>query len=253
MKKPIIISLVNGKGGVGKTATSINLSAGLTLQNKKVLVLDIDKQGNTSKHFKVYDPQKPSIVDVIMNGADPHQAIRKTEFKNLDVIPSCYELEDVPDKILLDINKSREKRLLSIKDLDYDFIIIDCPPDLGIVTINSLVISDYVIVPCEADMWSLEGFEKITAKIDMVRDNHNEKLKLLGVLVTKDNNSATSNEVKQLLKQTFGEKFFGTSIRYSKLFAKSTFNLKPIIISHPKSTVSEDYTKLVSEVLEYAK
>jgi len=245
-----IISIVNGKGGVGKTASSINLSAGLTLEGYKVLLIDLDKQGNTTKHFKLYNPQKPSIVDVMIDGVNPREVIRHTEVKNLDLLPSVYELEDVPDRILLDLSKSREKRLKEIQNLDYDFIIIDCPPDLGIITINALCVSDYVMVPMIADMWSLEGFDKITKKIDIVRDNYNSKLKLLGVFVTMDKNTSVNKQIKESLKQQFKDKFFNTSIRQAEALKKSTFNFMPVIISEPKSTVSIDYKNLVLEVIK---
>jgi len=246
----MIISIVNGKGGAGKTASSINLSAGLTLEGYKVLLIDLDKQGNTTKHFKLYNPKKPSIVDVMIDGVNPREVIRHTEVKNLDLLPSVYELEDVPDKILLDLSKSREKRLKEIQNLDYDFIIIDCPPDLGIITINALCVSDYVMVPMIADMWSLEGFDKITKKIDIVRDNYNSKLKLLGVFVTMDKNTSVNKQIKESLKQQFKDKFFNTSIRQAEALKKSTFNFMPVIISDPKSTVSIDYKNLVLEVIK---
>lgn len=245
-----IISIVNGKGGVGKTASSINLSAGLTLEGYRVLLIDLDKQGNTTKHFKLYDPKKPSIVEVIIDGIDPRKAIRHTDIENLDVLPSIYELEDVPDKILLDLSKSREKRLKEIKTLDYDYVIIDCPPDLGIVTINALSISDYVLVPMIADMWSLEGFDKITKKIDIVRDNYNSQLKLLGVFVTLDKNTLVNKQIKDSLKVQFKDKFLDTSIRQSEALKKSTFNFVPVVISDPKSTVAIDYRDLVLEVIK---
>ena len=245
-----IISLVNGKGGVGKTASSVNLAAGLTLEGYSVLILDLDKQANTTKHFKAYDPKRLSIYDVLINGVNPLDAIRKTEIEKLDIIPAVYEIEDAADKILLDINKSRTKRLKKIEDLDYDYIIIDCPPDLGIITINALTISDYVLVPITCDMWALEGFDKITSKMDMVRNEYNSKLKLLGVFVTLDNSTKVNKDMKIQLSNNFKEKFFQTAIRRSTKFSQSTFQYKPVIISDPKSTVGEDYKNFTKEVIK---
>jgi chromosome partitioning protein len=253
MKKAIIIGLVTGKGGVGKTATSVNLATGLALKGKKTLILDIDKQGNTTKHLKCYNPKKPSIVDVILNNADPIQTIQKTKIENLDIIPSSYELEDVPDKIMLDINKSREKRLKAIESLDYDYIIIDCPPDLAIITINALVICDYVMVPMIADFYSLEGFDKITAKMDMVRDNHNSKLKLLGVFINFDRNTTANKKMKVKLQNAFKDKFFNTSIRQCEKVRLSTFAFEPVVTFDPNATASIDYMNLVQEVMKNGK
>ena len=248
----VIISMVNGKGGVGKTASATNIATGLALEGKKVLIVDLDKQGNATKHFKVYDPKIPSIVDIIFNGVDPKEVIQGTEVENLAVLPSTYELEGANTKIILDINKSREYRLAPLQTLNYDYIIIDCPPDLEILTVNALAISNYVMVPMKAEMWSLEGLDKITAKIDSVRNQFNSKLRLMGVFVTMDDNSVVDKDVKVQLAEVFKDKFFKTSIRYSKLFARSTFNFRPIILSNPKSNVSVDYFKLVKEVMNYA-
>lgn len=249
----VIISMVNGKGGVGKTASSTNLATGLALEGQKVLIVDMDKQGNTTKHYKSYNPKKPSIVDIIFNGTDPREVIQKTDFENLDILPSTYELEGANTKIVLDIERSREYRLKPLLDLDYDYIIIDCPPDLEILTVNALAVSNFVLVPMKAEMWSLEGLDKITSKINSVRDSFNSKLRLLGIFITMDDNSAVDKDVKEQLAGVFKEKFFKTSIRYSKLFSRSTFNFKPIVISNPKATVSRDYMSLVKEVMKNAK
>lgn len=248
-----IISMVNGKGGVGKTASSANLATGLALNGKKSLLIDLDKQGNATKHFKAYNPEKPSIVDIIFNEADPINVIQNTEIENLDIIPSTYELEGANTKIVMDIDQSREYRLAKLQQLDYDYIIIDCPPDLEILTVNALAVSNYVLVPMKAEMWSLEGLDKITQKINMVRDRFNSKLKLMGIFITMDDNSAVDKDVKVQLAMAFKEKFFKTSIRYSKLFSRSTFNFKPIILSNPKASVSVDYFDLVKEVIKNAK
>lgn len=248
-----IISMVNGKGGVGKTASSTNLATGLALEGKRVLIVDLDKQGNTSNHFKAYNPELPSVADVIFNDMNPAQAIQTTEVENLHVMPSKYnDMEGANSKIILDINRSREHRLVPLQTLDYDYIIIDCPPDLEILTVNALAISNYVMVPMKAEKWSLEGLDKITAKINSVRDQFNSKLKLMGVFVTMDDNSAVSKDVIKQFSEVFKGKFFKTTIRYSKLFSRSTFSMSPVVLSYPKSNVSMDYLKLTKEVLNYA-
>lgn len=249
----IIISMVNGKGGVGKTASSTNLATGLALEGYKALIVDLDKQGNATKHFKAYNPDALSIVDVIFNGTNPQSVIRNTEVNNLDVLPSTYALEGANTRIVMDIDKSRDYRLVCLQELDYDYIIIDCPPDLEILTVNALAISDFVLVPMKAEMWSLEGLDMITKKIESVRNRLNSKLKLMGIFITMDDNSAVDKDIKPQLKSIFKDKFFKTSIRYSKLFARSTFNFKPIILSNPKANVSIDYMNLVKEVIKNGK
>lgn len=243
-----IISLVSGKGGVGKTASAINISAGLAKKGYKVLVIDIDKQYNLTKILNCYNTTQKSIYNVFIEKMPPFEAIRKTGIKNLDIIPSNYDLEDVPERILLDINRSREGRLKEILKLDYDYIIIDCPPDLGTITINALVISDYVLVPIKIDLGGIEGFDKITKRMNMVREEYNPKLKLLGCFITDYfEKTVIQKQVKKNVEEQLKGKCFKTCIRHGIAYVESTFNYIPVVFNN--SNVGIDYMKLVEEVL----
>lgn len=245
-----IISIVSGKGGVGKTASSVNIATLLAMKGKKVLIMDLDKQSNTTKHLKAYNISEKSICNIILDRINPNEIIKKTEIEGLDIIPGAYDLEDVPDKILLDINRSRMTRLKEIENLNYDFVIIDCPPSLDIITMNALVISDYVLVPVKIDEWGIEGFEKITRKIQIVRDEYNAKLKLLGCFVTMDNRTKINSIVKGKLEKSLKDKYFKTTIRQGKSLVESTFAKIPVVKFEQKCNVSIDYNNLVNEILK---
>jgi chromosome partitioning protein len=241
-----IISMVSGKGGIGKTTSATNLGAGLAIMGKRVLMLDIDKQSHTTMQFNKYDPTVLSIGDVYMDRVHPFKAIQKTDIANLDIIPANYNQLDHAIKELT--SDSIVGRLNGILELEYDFVIIDCPPDLGILTANALAISDYVLVPLTSDRWGTEGFSNIANKINEVRDIYNSKLKLLGVFVIKDDKSALNQKLKDQYKEVFQNLFFDTTIRASKLIGKSSF-MYPVVIQYPKAKVSLDYKNFTSEVI----
>jgi chromosome partitioning protein len=248
-----IISLVSGKGGVGKTASAINISAGLAKKGFKVLVIDIDKQYNLTKILNRYKPLQKSIYNVFIDKLPPSEAIQSTDIDNLDILPSSYDLEDVPERILLDMNRSREGRLKEILNLDYDFVIIDCPPDLGTITINALVISDYVLVPIKIDLGGIEGFDKISKRMNMVREEYNSKLQLLGCFITDYfENTVINMEVKKNIEKELKDKCFKTYIRHGIAYVESTFNATPVVLDESLN-VGIDYMNLVEEVLQNVK
>lgn len=241
-----IISIVSGKGGIGKTTSATNLGASLAIMGKRVLMMDIDKQSHTTMQFKRYNQKYLSIGHVFLDKAHPYKAIQKTDIANVDIIPANYEqLESVTKKLT---TSSIVGRLEGVLELEYDFIIIDCPPDLGILTVNALAVSDYVLVPLTSDKWGTEGFSNIAKKIDEVRDLYNSKLKLLGVFLVKDENSSLNKRVKEQYKEVFQGLFFDTTIRISRLIGKSSF-LLPVVVQYPKAKVSLDYMNFASEVL----
>lgn len=253
MSKPMILSVVSGKGGVGKTTSSTNISTVLACMGYKVLLADLDKQSNATKQFKLYSREKSSIVDVLLNRKTPDEVILNTSIDNLDILPATYELENVPDMILLDINNRREERLKCLLDTDYDFIIIDCPPSLDILVMNALVITDYVIVPIKVDEWGIEGLDNITNKMQIAQRSYNPKLKLAGAFVTCDNRTRLNKAVKAQLKAMLKDKFFNTTIRNDKRVAESTFADMPVVLFEPNAKVSIDYKELTKEVIEYVK
>ena len=254
-----VISLVNQKGGVGKTTTSINLSASLAVEGKKVLLVDLDPQGNatTGVGFNKGDIEK-SIYDIFNNTAVMSEVILKTRFKNLDLLPSSLQLAGIDIELIErgreDPTFQRSAQLLnsinSIKD-NYDFVIIDCPPTLGLITTNALVASDSVIIPVQCEFYALEGITQLLNAIMLTKKKLNPELKLEGVLLTMfDSKTNLSIEVIEEIRSYFKEKVYTTIIPRLIRLAEAPSHGKPIIAYDPKSKGSQAYMNLAKEVIE---
>lgn len=254
-----IISLVNQKGGVGKTTTSINLSASLAEYNKKVLLLDLDPQGNatTGVGFNKGDIDK-SIYDVFNGSADIRNVILKTDFNNLYLLPSSLQLAGIDIELL---EKGREnpgfqkafqlkEKLESIKNA-FDYIIIDCPPSLGLITTNALASSDSVIIPVQCEFFALEGITQLLNAIMLTQKKLNPSLKLEGVLLTMfDITTNLGIEVIEEIRSYFKEKVYSTIIPRLIKLAEAPSHGKPIISYAPKSKGAQAYLNLAKEVIE---
>ena len=254
-----VISLVNQKGGVGKTTTSINLSASLSLQGKKVLLVDLDPQGNatTGVGFNKGDIDQ-SIYEVFNGVVDIHDIVLHTRFRDLDLLPSSLQLAGIDIEL---INKGREdpsfqktmqfkKSLNLIKD-NYDYIIIDCPPSLGLITTNALVASDSVIIPVQCEFFALEGITQLLNAIMLTKKQLNPNLKLEGVLLTMfDSRANLSIEVIEEIRSYFKDKVYTTLIPRLIRLAEAPSHGKPIIAYDPKSKGSLAYLNLAKEVIE---
>lgn len=251
MKKPLIISLTSGKGGVGKTASNVNIASAFAIKGYKVLLVDLDKQCNTTKYVGSYNEDNQfTITDIIIDNLEPRQAIMQTKVENLDIIPTSKNLENVPNQINLDYTKSREHRLKNLENLtEYDFIFIDNAPDLGILTINSLAISDYVIVPIKPDLWGLEGFSEIIDKINVVKSSYNPRLNLLGSFVTMYSRNNICKSVIEALLQNSQLKYLNASIRLNSKLVESTFSSLPVVLYDQNCTSAKDYISL-SNIIE---
>lgn len=254
-----VISLVNQKGGVGKTTTSINLSASLSLQGKKVLLVDLDPQGNatTGVGFNKGDIDQ-SIYEVFNGVVDIHDIVLHTRFRDLDLLPSSLQLAGIDIELM---NKGREdpsfqktmqfkKSLNLIKD-NYDYIIIDCPPSLGLITTNALVASDSVIIPVQCEFFALEGITQLLNAIMLTKKQLNPNLKLEGVLLTMfDSRANLSIEVIEEIRSYFKDKVYTTLIPRLIRLAEAPSHGKPIIAYDPKSKGSLAYLNLAKEVIE---
>ena len=254
-----VISLVNQKGGVGKTTTSINLSASLAIEGKKVLLIDLDPQGNatTGVGFNKGDIDK-SIYDIFCDNATIKEVILKTKFKGLDLLPSSLQLAGVDIEL---IEKGREnpgfqkafqfkEKLGDCKD-NYDYIIIDCPPSLGLITTNALAASDSVIIPVQCEFFALEGITQLLNAIMLTKKKLNPNLKLEGVLLTMfDSKTNLSIEVIEEIRSYFKEKVYTTIIPRLIRLAEAPSHGKPIIAYDPKSKGSLAYLNLAKEVIE---
>jgi len=248
------IAIFNQKGGVGKTTTNINLAACLALKGKKILILDIDPQGNTTSGMGINKKGlENTMYEVLINDKiKPRDAIMKTTIKNIDIIPSSVQLAGA--EIELVQLESREKRLKKSIDLikdDYDYIFIDCPPSLGLLTINSLTAVDSVLIPIQCEFYALEGVSQLMSTIELVKQNLNKNLEIQGVILSMfDGRTNLSIQVVEEVKKHFREKVYTTVIpRNVRLAEAPSFGL-PITAYDPKSKGAEAYMDFADEFLE---
>lgn len=250
-----IISIFNQKGGVGKTTTNINLSAYLAILGKKVLMVDIDPQGNTTSGIGI-DKNKleHSIYDVIM-GMPAADAIIKTNIKKLSILPSSMDLAGAEIELAnLENRESILKSCLkSVKD-SYDYILIDCPPSLGILSLNALAASDSVIIPIQCEFYALEGVGQLMNTIQLVKRSLNPGLKIQGVVMSMfDGRTNLSIEVVEEVKKYFKDKVYTTIIPRNVRLAEAPSFGKPIEFYDKNCRGAEAYKELAEEFLEYEK
>jgi len=248
------IAIFNQKGGVGKTTTNINLAACLALKGKKILVLDIDPQGNTTSGLGI---SKKTLVNtsyelLINDSMDPKTAILKTGIKNLDILPASVDLAGA--EIELVQLEGREKRLKKALDKirrDYDYIFIDCPPSLGLLTINALTAVDSVLIPIQCEFYALEGVSQLISTIELVRKSLNPTLQIEGVILSMfDGRINLSIQVVEEVKKYFGSKLYSTVIPRNVRLAEAPSFGMPITTYDPKSKGAIAYQAFAVEFLE---
>lgn len=254
-----IISLVNQKGGVGKTTTSINLSASLAVLGKKVLLVDLDPQGNTTTGVGINKADiDNSIYDVLIDKCEITKAIVKTKYKNLYVLPATINLAGLDMEL---IEKSQNNPLfqkgaqlknhLQLIKEQFDYIIIDCPPSLGLITTNALTASNSVIIPVQCEFFALEGIMQLLNTIMLAQKKLNPTLEIEGVLLTMlDSRTNLGIEVVDDIRKFFKEKVYNTIIPRLIRLTEAPSHGEPIIVYDPKSRGSEAYINLAKEVIE---
>ena len=250
-----IISVANQKGGVGKTTTAVNLSASLAKKGKRVLLIDTDPQGNATSGVGVDKSVQFSVYDVLVDGVDIENTIQKTEVKNLEVCPSNINLAGA--EVQLVSAKEREYKLKDKLDKykdNYDYIIIDCPPSLGLVTLNAFTASDSVLIPIQCEYYALEGLGQLINTINLVKKRMNKSLSIEGALLTMyDARTNLSNQVVKEVKKYFNDKVYKTVIpRNVKLSEAPSYGM-PITAYAPRSKGARCYEKLANELLKSKK
>lgn len=247
-----IISIINQKGGVGKTTTAVNLSAYLADKGKKTLLIDEDSQGNSTSGLSRSVDFEKSLYDVLLNDTDPEEAVVKTAIHKLHLLPASIDLAGAEIEIApLPERESLLKRKIEPLRESYDYILIDCPPSLGLMTLNALVASDSIIIPIQAEFYALEGLSQLVKTVQVVSRKMNPRLHILGILLTMfDGRTNLSLQVEEEVKKYFGSKVFRTVIpRTVKLSEAPSFG-EPVLTYAPKSKGAEAYRKLCREVLK---
>ncbi len=248
-----VIAIANQKGGVGKTTTAVNLSACLGKLGKKTLLIDIDPQGNTTSGLGV-DPRgvEESIYDCLINDAAMRDVIIKTEFENLWICPSNINLAGAELELVSKPNREYilKEAIAKIKD-EFDFIFIDCPPSLGLITLNSFAATDTVLVPIQCEYYALEGLSQLTNTIKMVKKAINPQISLEGVLLTMfDGRTNLSIQVVDEVKKFFKDKVFSTIIPRNVRLSEAPSFGQPVIEYDKHSKGAECYGDLAKEVIK---
>ena len=247
-----VIAIANQKGGVGKTTTAVNVSALLAKKGKKVILIDGDPQGNATSGLGIDKNVESSLYDVLINEVDINQTLQETCIKNLQVCPSNVNLAGAEAELVNLI--SREQRLKEkideIRD-DYDYILIDCPPSLGLITLNIFTASDSVLIPVQCEYYALEGLGQLINTINLVKKHLNKNLAIEGAVLTMyDIRTNLSNQVVREVKRYFDEKVYKTVIpRNIKLSEAPSFGM-PISLYDPTSKGARCYEKLTREIIK---
>jgi chromosome partitioning protein len=247
-----IIAIANQKGGVGKTTTSVNLGACLAYIGKRVLLVDVDPQGNATSGIGIEKADvEHCIYDILVDDVDVNEVIKQTAVENLDIIPATIQLAGAEIELVPTISREvRLKRALETVKHHYDYIVIDCPPSLGLLTINALTASDAVLIPVQCEYYALEGLSQLLNTVRLVQKHLNIELTIEGVLLTMlDARTNLGIQVIDEVKKYFQDKVYHTIIPRNIRLSEAPSHGQPIIIYDPRSRGAEVYLDLAKEVV----
>lgn len=248
-----IIAIVNQKGGVGKTTTSVNLTAALGLRGKKCLLVDIDPQGNSTSGYGIEKKSiRKSSYDVIIGETPSGEAIIKTNYKNVDIIPADINLSGAEVELVdIEERESLLKKALFEQKANYDYIMLDCPPSLGLITINALCSADTILVPIQCEYYALEGLSQLMNTVRSIKRLYNPRIDIEGVLLTMfDGRLNLTQQVAAEIKKFFPKKVFGTTIPRTVRISEAPSYGEPIMYYDKRSKGAEAYNKLAKEIIK---
>lgn len=251
--KPRIFSIVNQKGGVGKTTTTVNLATALAAVNKKVLIVDFDPQGNASTGLGIDQNQREiTSYDVVLNDTAIIDAIQKTAVPNLHIIPATIDLSGAEIEMVSLLRREfRLKDALANSPQRYDYILIDCPPSLGLLTINALVASDAVLIPLQCEFYALEGLSHLVRTVELVRANLNSELSIQGIVLTMyDRRNKLTEQIENDVRAYFAEKVYSSVIPRNVRMSEAPSHGKPALIYDMHCAGSKAYIQMASELLK---
>ncbi|MEA2026745.1 MAG: AAA family ATPase [Chloroflexota bacterium] len=247
-----VIACANQKGGVGKTTTVVSLASYLALDGRRVLLVDMDPQGNATSGVGIdRELSQLSIYDVLLSDADPHDATRSTAIENLSVLPSDRSLAGAEVELVPNSGRERRlKRVLKEVGEEYDFVLLDCPPSLGLLTVNALTAANSVLIPLQCEYYALEGLGQLMATIDLIRGHLNPSLSTKGVVLTMhDGRTSLSADVTTEVRRHFGKQVFETVVPRSVRLAEAPSYGQPIAQYSPNSRGALAYQAVTAELL----